>query len=95
VTIDALGWRIGYVLRIGNALSTALLALGVLVALAAPAAAAGPLLVDTGLMIVIATPIVRVVVAMIGFAQARDWKFLGMTAAVLAVLAASAVAAFE
>jgi uncharacterized membrane protein len=95
MTMDALERRIGYVLKSGSMISTALLALGVVVVLAAPAAAAGPILIQAGLLIVIATPIVRVIVSMFGFAQEHEWKFVVMTLAVLGVLAASVVAAFR
>jgi uncharacterized membrane protein len=92
--MDLLERRIGLVLTSGSLLSTALLALGVAVVLTAPAASAGPILIQTGLMIVMATPIVRVIVSMVGFAQAHEWKFVVMTVAVLGVLAASVIAAF-
>ena len=94
MTIEILERRIGYVLKSGSLLSTALLALGVLVLLTAPAAEAGPILIQTGLLIVIATPIVRVIVSTVGFVQEHEWKFVLLTLAVLGVLAASVVAAF-
>jgi uncharacterized membrane protein len=94
MTLDALEQRIGYVLKIGSILSTTLLGAGVVTLLAAPAAAAASILVHAGLLIVLATPIVRVLVSMVGFAEEREWKFVWMTIAVLGVLAVSVVAAF-
>jgi uncharacterized membrane protein len=40
----------------------------------------------TGLLILIATPVARVVFSLIGFALERDWKYVVCTAIVLAVL---------
>jgi uncharacterized membrane protein len=93
MTLDALERRIGYVLKMGSILSTVLLGVGVVTFLAAPAAAAGSALIHTGLLIVLATPIVRVLVSMVGFVEEREWKFVWMTIAVLGVLTASVVAA--
>jgi uncharacterized membrane protein len=87
--------HIGWVLRIGSVLSTALLAVGVVVLLSTSGAAVGLTLIHAGLLIVLATPVVRVFVAMIGFMQQQEWAFVLMTLAVLLVLAASVVAAFS
>jgi len=86
--------RIGLVLTAGSLLSTALLALG-LVLLVTRGAPAGSILIQTGLVIVLATPIVRVLVSLVGFAQQRDWRFVLLTLAVLGVLAASVVTAIS
>jgi uncharacterized membrane protein len=84
--------RIGAVLRLGSRVSTALLAAGVLMLLAMPSAPIGSVLVHAGLIVVLATPLARVALSMIGFAEKRDWPFVLMTLAVLAVLAGSVVA---
>ena len=49
-------------------------------------------LVQLGLLILIGTPIARVVFSMIGFARERDWMYVGITAVVLALLAFSLLA---
>ena len=44
-----------------------------------------------GLVLLILTPVARVLAVAFGFAYARDWLFAGLSFAVLAVLAAGAV----
>jgi uncharacterized membrane protein len=43
-------------------------------------------IVQLGLLLLIATPIARVVFSVIGFVKQRDWLYVGITAAVLALL---------
>ena len=50
-------------------------------------------LLNAGLMTLMATPILRLCVAVAQFAQARDWIFLLTTLAVLAVLGTSLILA--
>jgi uncharacterized membrane protein len=50
-------------------------------------------LLNAGLMTLMATPILRLCVAVVQFAQARDWFFLVTTVAVLAVLAITLILA--
>ena len=50
----------------------------------APSIASG--LLTTGLMLLMATPILRVVVSLIEYARMRDWFFVATTLAVLIVL---------
>lgn len=95
MTLDSLELRIGVVLKAGSMLSTALLALGLIVVLVAPLIGIGSLLIHAGLLILFATPILRVVVSLVGFFQQREWAFVWLTIAVLSVLAISAVAAFR
>jgi|SRR5579872_2756307 len=49
-------------------------------------------LVQLGLLFLIATPIARVVFSIVGFVRQRDWLYVGVTAAVLALLAYSLLA---
>jgi uncharacterized membrane protein len=44
-----------------------------------------------GLLVLILTPFVRVVGSIVAFAAARDWRFVAVTCAVLAVMIASIV----
>jgi uncharacterized membrane protein len=44
-----------------------------------------------GLLALILTPFIRVVGSIVAFATARDWRFVAITAAVLAVMVASIV----
>jgi|SRR5678816_1227491 len=49
-------------------------------------------LVQLGLLLLIATPIARVVFSIVGFVQQRDWLYVGVTAVVLVLLAYSLLA---
>lgn len=46
-------------------------------------------LIQLGLLLLIMTPIARVVLSIVGFARRRDWLFVGITLTVLALLAYS------
>jgi uncharacterized membrane protein len=83
---------LGTVLRLGVAASSACLALG-LVLMFAGGAASASLLLQAGIVILLVTPVARVVVSIVQYASARDWTFVTLTAIVLVELMASAVAA--
>ena len=84
---------IGSVLRAGVIASSICLGVGLVLALAGNAANAANLLLQTGVIVLLATPVARVVVSIIEYAQQRDWKFTLLTAVVLVELLASVVAA--
>ena len=87
----ATGIRIGTVLRAGVIASSLALAVGLLLQLMnAPGA---QLLLNAGILTLLATPVARVVVSIVGYIRARDWTFSTLTAIVLLELLASAVAA--
>jgi uncharacterized membrane protein len=44
-------------------------------------------IVQTGLLVLIATPVLRVVFSLAGFVRERDWLYVTLTLSVLAVLA--------
>jgi uncharacterized membrane protein len=44
-------------------------------------------LVDLGIMLLVATPLARVVVALVSFAKGSEWKMVAISAAVLAIVA--------
>ncbi len=54
--------------------------------LADAGASSGRGLIQLGLLVLIATPIARVVFSVIGFARQRDWLYVGITFIVLALL---------
>ena len=58
-------------------------------ALAAAAAGDGAALIDLGLLVLMATPVVRVAVLAVGWAAAGDRRFAAVAAAVLALLGVS------
>jgi uncharacterized membrane protein len=84
---------LGRVLGAGSALSTALLAIGLLLTIAVPAAPATAFTLRTGLLILMATPMARVLVATIAYSRAREWSSTLMAGTVLLVLLGSVVIA--
>jgi len=82
---------IGTVLRAGIIASSLALAVGLLLQFM-NAPGAQPLL-HAGILTLLATPVARVVVSIVGYLRGRDWTFSTLTAIVLLELLASAVAA--
>ena len=80
---------LGLALSIGVAASTVLLGAGLVLALANVAPAASAQLLRVGLITLMATPVARVVISVFEYGAKRDWAFLALTAAVLAMLTAS------
>ena len=84
---------IASVLRAGVVISSACLALGLLLTLVAVGGRAPEVLLDTGILVLICTPAARVLVSTLQYISQRDWHFAALTAIVLIELVASAVAA--
>jgi len=84
---------IGRVLRFGTRASSACLAFGLILALADGHGRLVQVLLTTGIVILLATPAVRVVVSTIDYAREGDWLFVALTLIVLMELAAGVVAA--
>jgi uncharacterized membrane protein len=83
---------IGTVLRVGINTSTACLACGVALYFISP----GPfatMLLQAGIVILLATPAARVVVSVVQYLGERDWTFTALTFVVLLELLASVLAA--
>ena len=80
---------LGKVLLIGSTTSTIVLAAGLALALGRPSFAGGDLLLRAGLIILMATPALRVLVSVIEYTRSRDWLFAALTTIVLLVLAGS------
>jgi len=81
---------VAFVLRGGVALSTACFAAGVVLALAGSGSLADRLL-QVGIVRLLATPVARVLVSVIEYAQERDWLFTALTLIVLVELMAGAL----
>jgi len=82
---------IGVVLRAGVTVSVVCLAVGlVLTFLNIPVASS---LLNVGIVVLLMTPVARVVVSVIEYTAAREWAFVGLTVTVLLELVASGVAA--
>jgi len=85
---------IGVVLRLGTIASSSLLGIGLAMALAGYRDALARLLLEAGLVILLATPATRVVVSVIAYVRERDWTFVVLTLVVLVALGASVAAAY-
>lgn len=83
---------IGVVLRVGVMSSSLCLAAGLVSAVLGGHALADWLL-QAGLIILMATPVARVMVSIADYAAERDWAFVALTAIVLIEVAMGAVAA--
>jgi uncharacterized membrane protein len=84
---------VGLVLRAGVTLSSTCLAAGLVWTLVGGSGGITRLLLQTGIIVLLATPVARVVVSIGEYAFERDWPFAILTTIVLAELMASAVAA--
>ena len=84
---------IGIVLRAGVIASSACLAAGLLLSLATGGGPVANFLLNAGIVILLATPVARVVVSIVEYVRERDWRFATLTIIVLLELLASAVAA--
>jgi len=84
---------VGVVLRAGVTLSSVCLAVGVAWALLTGETGAARLLLQTGILVLLMTPVARVVVSVAQYVSDGDWPFATLTAIVLVELLASAVAA--
>jgi len=73
--------------------SSCCLAAGLVLQFIGGAQAFANVLLQTGIVVLLATPVARVVVSIVEYAQQRDWKFTMLTLIVLVELLASAVAA--
>jgi uncharacterized membrane protein len=83
---------IGVVLRAGVMVSSTCLAVGLVLSLATGGAVAAALL-NVGIVVLLATPLARVIVSTVQYIGERDWLFATLTVVVLLELVASAVAA--
>ncbi len=84
---------IGQVLRAGVIASSACLTVGLLLWLTTGGGAVSSFLLNAGIVILLATPVARVIVSTIQYVSERDWAFATLTFIVLLELVASAVAA--
>jgi uncharacterized membrane protein len=81
--------HLGWLLITGVMLSAACLAVGLVLLLVAPSSAWAADLLAAGLMILIATPMLRVVVSIVEYIRMGEWLFVMTTVVVLIELAAS------
>jgi uncharacterized membrane protein len=84
---------IGVVLRAGVMVSSTCLAVGLVLSLATGGGTVAAALLNVGIVVLLATPLARVIVSTVQYIGERDWLFATLTLAVLLELVASAVAA--
>jgi uncharacterized membrane protein len=84
---------VGTTLRVGVRASTICLIAGLLLSLLVPQFSGGPTLMTVGLLILMSTPVARVVASVIEYAAERDWLFVVLTSLVLLEICAAVVAA--
>jgi uncharacterized membrane protein len=92
VESDRLERTIGVVLRAGVTISSICLAAGLIMAIVRGPGPADTLLA-AGVIILLATPVARVLISIVEYVREHDWTFVVLTAIVLIELMASAVAA--
>jgi uncharacterized membrane protein len=95
MTPDQLEERLGRLLSIGTAISTALLAVGLALWFGLGPQPIVQQILAAGIFVLIATPVGRVVASTIAYAVERDWQMVLMTALVLVSLALSLVVALQ
>jgi uncharacterized membrane protein len=79
---------VGWILRVGVTASSVCLGVGVCLSMTSSTAVAGGWLLNVGLIILMATPVGRVVISVAEYARERDWTFVVLTGIVLLELAA-------
>ena len=84
---------VGSVLRAGVFASSVCLAGGLAMSLVTGGGGVTGVLLNAGIVVLLATPVVRVIVSTVQYVSERDWAFATLTFIVLLELAASAIAA--
>jgi uncharacterized membrane protein len=95
VEIERLERWLGRILGVGALTSTALLAAGLVLQLLGALPGVATDMTHAGLIILIATPVVRVVASVVDFTLARDWLFMTLTSLVLVILLGSLMVALR
>jgi uncharacterized membrane protein len=86
---------LGKILGVGAVSSTALLLAGLVLQLAGALPHAATVMTHAGLIVLIATPVARVVASVVDFTMSRDWTFTALTALVLVILLGSLMVAIR
>lgn len=86
---------LGKILGVGAVTSTALLTVGLVLQLAGTLPDVANDLTHLGLIILIATPVARVVASVVDFTMSRDWVFVTLTSLVLVILLGSLLVAIR
>jgi uncharacterized membrane protein len=90
-----LEYHVGRLFVVGVTVSAALLAIGLALFLVAPDLPATARLLDAGLLVLMATPMLRVLLSVVEYVRMRDWFFVSTTLAVIAELSVTLVSALR
>jgi uncharacterized membrane protein len=93
--LSTLEHKLGRLLVTGVIVSAVLLALGLVFWLWHPGAQTAGWLLNAGLVVLMATPIVRVIVSVAEYIRLREWFFVFVTLAVLAELTVTVAVALS
>ena len=93
--LERLEQHLGRLLVTGVVVSASVLAVGLAITMVRPDATSGAWLLNAGLIILMATPILRVIVSFAEYVRMKDWFFVLTTAIVLAELAFTVVTALR
>jgi len=94
-SLERLERHLGRLFMIGLSLSAAALVCGLTLFLFAPNAPSRTWFLNAGLVILMATPIVRVMVSVVEYVKMRDWFFVIATLVVLAELSVTMIYALR
>jgi uncharacterized membrane protein len=87
--IERLEIQVGRLLQAGVSLATACLAVGLVIWLAMGGGRPARLTLTAGLIILMLTPLARVVASLVAYVRLRDWFFVATTVLVFLVLIAA------
>ena len=94
-SLSGLEQDLGRLLVTGVIISAVLLAAGLGLWLVHPAGGIAAWLLNAGLIVLMGTPMMRVLVSFLEYVRMRDWFFVAMTIVVLAELTLTVVVAFR
>ncbi len=84
--LDSMEDIVGRLLQIGTTAASVLVGVGLVVLFLGIAPALAPKLITAGLIILVSTPVLRVVAALGVFVREKDWIFAAISTTVLVVL---------
>jgi uncharacterized membrane protein len=93
--LTRLEYHVGRLFTVGVATSAAILAIGLALFLATPDAPATGHLLNAGLLVLMATPMLRVLLSIVEYVRMGDWFFAGITIAVVAELSVAVLSALR
>ena len=87
--------HVGRLFTVGVAVSAVVLAAGLAMFLLAPESPTTDYVLDAGLLILMATPMLRVLLSVVEYIRMRDWLFVTTTLAVVAELSVTVISALR